>query len=366
MTTIADILSAIDRLAPWRLAQDWDNCGLMLGDPARPAHRMLISLDVSERICDEAERRGADVLLAHHPLFFRPPARLTTETRPGRLALRLAGQGRAVIAAHTNLDAADGGICDILAEALGVGGLLPLRASAAETRTKVVVFVPAADLEAVRSAAFAAGAGQIGHYAECSFAAAGEGTFLPGAAAHPAIGQIGRRNEAAERRLEVLVPQARLAAVVAAIGRAHPYEEPAIDIYPLHGLPGAAGVGRVGTFAKPMRLAALADETKRVLGLGAIPYAGDPDLAVERVVVVAGGGGGLATEIAAAGAQAVVTGEMKYHEIEDLAAQGIGVILGGHHRTERVPLMVWAERHAAAFGVEVLRSECEEDSVQVR
>jgi dinuclear metal center YbgI/SA1388 family protein len=366
VSTVGDVLSVVDRLAPFRLAEDWDNVGLLLGDAGREVRRVLVCLDVREAVCEEAERVGAELVLAHHPLFIKGVQRLTSETRAGRLALRLLRDRRALVAAHTNLDSADGGLCEILADMIALEDLQPLQAAPAAPQYKVVVFVPAESLEAVRAAAFAAGAGGIGAYGECGFSVEGTGTFLPGEGARPAVGEKGRRNEVPERRFETVADARRLGAVLAAVARAHPYEAPAIDVYPLHGPPPGVGLGRIGRFRQPRRLAALADGVRDILGLGAVHYAGEPDRPVERVAVVTGGGGGLCEAVAAAGCDAYLTGELNYHQVEDLAARGIAVILGGHYRTERVPLDAWAVRLAKETDAEVLASESEEEALTLR
>ena len=273
MTNVSDVLAAVDRLAPLALAESWDNVGLLLGDGDWPVRRVLVSLDLGEAVVDEAERIQADLVFTHHPLIFKDIDRLTDETRMGRLALRLLGAKRALIAAHTNLDGAAGGLCEILGEMVGLADMQPLRAEPLARHYKVVVFVPAGALQAVRAAAFQAGAGRIGAYTECSFSVAGAGTFRPGKQAKPAVGKKGRRNDVPEHRLEVLVSDDSIGGVLAAVGRAHPYEEPAIDVYPLHARPSGAGAGRVGRLASSLAAGALADITKRALGLSSIALA---------------------------------------------------------------------------------------------
>jgi len=371
MTTVSDILEAVDRLAPFRLAEEWDNVGLLLGDAAWPVRRVLVSLDVTEAVCEEAERIKADCLLAHHPFLLKDVSRVTAETRAGRLALRLAAGRRAVIAAHTNLDAAQGGLSDLLAERAGLTDLEPLRAEPRERTYKVVVFVPAGDLESVRRAAFEAGAGRIGAYSQCSFAAEGEGTFFAEEDASPALGTKGERSAVPEHRLEVLAVESRVGAVVTAIGRAHSYETPAIDVYPLKDLPGEAGpvvesishyragLGRVGRLKKSKTAGQLADDIKRALGLSGVQIAGDDTARIERVAVCTGSGSGLVEAVRAARPDAYLVGELKYHEAQALAAEGIAVILGGHYETERVPLEDWTPRLAEAVDVEVGLSESE-------
>jgi dinuclear metal center YbgI/SA1388 family protein len=367
LKTVADIMDAVDRLAPFRAAEAWDNVGLLLGDAAWPARRVLVCLDVSEAVCREAARRRAGLVLAHHPLLFKDVDRLTIETRHGRLALALLASRRALIAAHTNLDGAEGGLCDILAGMVGLGDLEPLRAEPAGKHYKVVVFTPPQVLEAVRAAAFDAGAGRIGNYAECAFAAEGQGTFRPGDGSKPAVGRRGRRSSVRELRLEFLADDRRLGGVLAAVARAHPYEEPAVDVYPLHAAPGRTGLGRIGCLVRPTSAGRFAETLRKALGLRHIALAGPPGRKVRRVAVVTGAGSGLVDSVLAAGADAFLTGELKFHEIEDLAAAGLAVVLGGHYRTERVPLERWAPRLARELkGVEVRMSRSEREALELK
>jgi dinuclear metal center YbgI/SA1388 family protein len=364
MTTVAEVLGAVDRLAPFRLAETWDNVGLILGDRRQEVRRILVSLDLSDAVCDEAAAVGADLHFMHHPPIFKAMERLTTDTSAGRLALRVLGDRRSLIAAHTNLDSARGGLCDLLAGLAGMEDLRPLQPTPPAWRYKAVVFVPEEALDAVRAAAFAAGAGHIGHYTECSFSADGEGTFLPGEAAHPSVGEIGKRSTVRERRLEMLIDERRIAAVVAAIHRVHPYEEPVIDVYPLHGASASAGIGRSGRLAQPTTLGDLAERIRRALGSPTLGVAGDPSRLIERVALVTGSGSSVLEPVVDSGAQVYLTGELKYHEVEELAARGVSVILGGHYRTERVPLEAWTPRLANELpGVEVRLSERERDSL---
>ncbi len=371
MTTVRDILAAVDGLAPFRLAEAWDNVGLLLGDSGAEVRRVLVALDVTEAVCDEAHATGADAVLAHHPLIFQPVDRLTAGTVPGRLALRLARAGRAVIAAHTNLDAAAGGLCDCLAEIIGLTQTEPLDPAPSLRRYKVVVYAPEDALEAVAAAAFAAGAGRVGDYTEVAFEAAGTGRFRPGQGARPAEGEVGKANRVAERRLETVAGEADLGAVLAAVVRAHPYEEPVVDCYrldvasvgspPGQGGGAGAGLGRVGPIKHSRTLGDLADKTREALGCESIRLAGDPAAPIERAAVLTGSGGGMGQALRRAGADAYVTGEMKYHDLSALAADGIGVILGGHWRTERAALAAWTPRLAEAVDVEVRLAERERD-----
>jgi dinuclear metal center YbgI/SA1388 family protein len=295
----------------------------------------------------------------HHPLIFHNLKRLTDDTRAGRLALRILGGRRALIAAHTNLDGAEGGLCDLLGRMAGLVDLEPVQHPPPQGRYKIVVFVPRENLEAVRAAAFAAGGGRIGNYTECSFASEGQGTFFAGEATRPAVGARGRRNAVPEHRLEVLVPENCLARVLAAVARAHVYEEPAVDVYPVKVVAPHAGVGRIGRLRRPLALARFAANVKRALRLRGVGVAGDPAWRVERVAVCSGAGSGLAAAVKAAGVQAFLTGELPMHDVQELTAFGIGAVLAGHYETERIPMAAWLPRLARTLDVEVMMSRRE-------
>jgi hypothetical protein len=211
------------------------------------------------------------------------------------------------------------------------------------------VFTPQADREAVLAAAFAAGAGRIGAYTECSFTIPGEGTFFGGEGTHPTVGQAGRREVVAELRLEVVCPTDRLAPVLAAIRGAHSYEEPAMDVYPLQGSPQGPGVGRVGRMPNTTTLRALASDIARILDAPGLQVAGDPDRSVARLAIVCGAGDDFLHDAARAGADALLTGEARFHRALEAEAIGIGLIVAGHHATERPGVEDLAGRIAAAF-----------------
>nr|MBA2529430.1 Nif3-like dinuclear metal center hexameric protein [Euzebyales bacterium] len=210
--SLADWVALVDAVYPEADAESWDATGLQVGDPQQPVSAALTCLDVTPATLDEAAAGGADLVIAHHPLLFRPLARLTPDTAAGRLALRAAHGGVAVLAAHSNLDVAAGGTTEPIVTALGLRDVRPLvPAAGGEAGCKLSVFVPPAETAAVLAAMAAAGAGEIGQYRECSFRVRGTGTFRPMAGAAPAVGERGRRNEVVEDRLEIVVPAAGLA-----------------------------------------------------------------------------------------------------------------------------------------------------------
>src|SRR5581483_1944399 len=218
----------------------------------------MTCLTVTPESAAEAIEAKAQLIVTHHPILFRGVKRLTDATAEGRMVLALARAGVAVYSPHTAFDNTRGGINEALAARLDLRDLMPLRRGDEARQCKLVVFVPEKDLARVSDALFGAGAGHIGQYSECSFRLAGTGTFFGSDATNPTIGQKGRREEVAEWRLEVICPERQVDAIVAAMRRAHSYEEPAFDIYPLWPRPSPLGEGRLGSLPQPVPLRELA------------------------------------------------------------------------------------------------------------
>ena len=340
---VRDVIAAVDRLAPFDLAESWDHVGLQVGAPGDEAHRVLVTLEVDDAALDEAARRDCDVLLVHHPLIFDPLARLSDDTEAGRLALRAARDGVAVVAAHTNLDKARGGIADVVARMLGLEATAPLAPAAADS-LKLVGFVPADDADLVRKALFAAGAGVIGEYEHCSWAVAGQGTFFGREGrTDPAAGVAGRDEAVDELRLEVIFPRRLRRRVTGAYIAAHPYEEPSFDIYPVENEVASLGLGRVGELPAAMPLAAFAAEAAAVLHLPSLRYAGDGERLVKRIAVLPGSGAEAIARGVAQIAEVLVTGDVKYHEARAAQAQGLALIDAPHGAVEQEAVLRWAE-----------------------
>jgi dinuclear metal center YbgI/SA1388 family protein len=366
MTTVADVVSWLDRFAPSALAESWDNVGLLWGDPRAVVTRVMTCLTVTPETADEAVERGAGLIVSHHPILFRPVQRVVS--RPGDphgFLWPLARSGVAVASPHTAFDNCEGGINDTLAERLGLIDVVPLRPGAAAAGAcKVVVFAPEGDRAAVLGAAFDAGAGRIGDYRECSFGATGTGTFFGEEGANPAVGQAGRREEVVEWRLEVLCPKGRLGAVLAAIRAAHSYEEPAIDVYPLMAGASRTGQGRLGRLPVASRLGDFAAHVAERLGSPDLHYAGDPGRPVGRVAIACGAGDDFLRD-AAACADVLLTGEARYHRAIEADALGVGLILAGHHATERIGVEALAGRIARDFAdLDVWASQQERDPLR--
>lgn len=351
---VADWVALVDATYPESDAASWDATGLQVGDPAAEVNAVLLCLDVVDGTLDEARERGCDLVLAHHPLLFRPLARLTPATAAGRLALRAAREGMAVLAVHTNLDAATPGTTEPIADVLGLVDrrpLAPLRAEPAGARLRLVAHVPPASTAAVVEAVTAAGAGRIGAYTGCSFRVRGVGTFTPSAEANPAVGERARPQEVAEDRVEVVLPRAAAGEVVEALRRVHPYEEVAFSLTALVEAPGtgrAKGIGMVGALPAPLPLR----EVARALAIGLpsphLRVAGELDRAVSRVAACGGAGDSLMGEALASGANVYVTGDLRHHVALDALTAGLALVDAGHFATEAPALGAAAARLAEA------------------
>jgi dinuclear metal center YbgI/SA1388 family protein len=360
MPTVGTVGDYLERFAPAATAAGWDNVGLLLGDRAAEVRRVMTCLTVTPDSGAEAVEAGAQLVVTHHPILFRAAKRLTADTPEGRVLLALARAGVAVYSPHTAFDNCAGGINDLLAGRLGLLDVAPLRRGPGPGRCKVVVFVPDQDLGRVSDALFAAGAGHIGQYHECSFRLAGTGTFFGSDAANPTVGQKGRREEVSEWRLEAVCPESAVAQVIAAVRQAHSYEEPAYDVYPLR--PGTAegGEGRIGRLPGPLPLGQLALVLKEALAAPVVQAVGVPDRAVTRVALACGAAGEFLDDGVRAGAEVFATGEMRFHDCLRAQAQGLALLLPGHYATERCGAEELARRLQAEWpGLEVWASRRE-------
>lgn len=361
MPTVADLTASLERIAPLTLAAEWDNVGLLLGDPAAPVARVLTCLTITPEVVDEAVREAVNLIVTHHPILFRGVKRLATTTPEGRAVHALIAAGIAVYSPHTAYDNAPGGINDLLCRKLGLAAPAPLRPAAGEPQCKLVVFVPDADLARVQDAVFAAGAGRIGEYIECSFRIPGKGTFFATEKTNPTVGQKGRREDVDEWRLEVVVPERLVPAVVRAMRQAHSYEEPAFDVYPLRPEE-RGGAGRIGELEQPTTLSGWAERVKRELGAASVQIVGDPGRPVRRVAVACGAAGEFLTDAVRAQADVLLTGELRFHDALAARAAGLAAVIPGHYATERPGVEDLATRLAADWpGLTVWASRAERD-----
>ena len=349
---VREITAAVERLAPPALAEGWDNSGLQVGDLAAGASRVLVALTPLPEVFDEAEETGADFLLLHHPLIFSPLRSVNTGSYPGDFVARAISGNLTVYAAHTTYDAAPDGVSAALAAAVGLRGPLEVVSPRGALR-KLVVFVPTEDAEAVSEALAGAGAGRIGDYTRCTFRSPGTGTFLPGEGSDPYLGERGRLERVDEIRLETVVPAHLVRAAVDAATAAHPYEEVALDVYPVEGIPEGCGYGRVGTLPEPLSPEELDSNISHSLGFPARLVSEGNRGSIRRVAVLGGSGGSFILEAASSGADAYVTGDLDYHDALLAESLGLAAVDAGHAATELPSLEPLARRLAELVDVPV-------------
>jgi len=349
--TVEQVIRTIEQAAPQAWAAEWDNVGLQVGDADSTVKRVLVTLDITREVLDEACEANAELIVAHHPVIFKPLTSVIAADANSTLVWHAARNGVAIFVAHTNLDVApEIGTACALADALGLQETQVIL-QVGNDSAKIVVFVPDGAVEAVIDAMASAGAGRIGAYGRCAFFAPGTGTFEPGRNAHPAVGEPGRREEVREFRLEMVCPRSLVPQVISAMRAVHPYEEPAYDVYPLGQPPGRRGYGRTGKLPVATTLSAFAQGVADKLD-AQVQIIGEPEAVVELASVVPGSGGAHLLE-AGKSQDVVVTGEVKHDEALAARMAGINVVVAGHYATERPVVPRLAEYLRGQLGTEV-------------
>ncbi len=332
---LSDLIGIINKIAHPTLAEEWDNCGLQIGDPAVKVDRIMVSLDPSPVAVAEAIRHSCQLLVTHHPLIFSPVKRISATDPTGALIYRAINNGLAIASLHTNYDIAVGGVNDLLATALDLEDTRPLKVTTKDELLKFVIFVPESHEESLLESLLPYSASQ-GNYGECSFRVQGVGTYRPLAGSTPFIGKIGSRESVTESRIEILLQASDLKPVLKVIRNYHPYEEPAFDIIPLRNTGVDLGLGRIGELREPILFEDYCELVKSRLELSCLRIAGARCSKVSRVALCGGSGASLMRDAARQGAELFVTGDLKYHDAREAEELGITVIDAGHFATERL------------------------------
>lgn len=353
--SVANLVAAMEAIAPLSLAASWDNVGLLVGWREARADRVMLTIDLTEPVLEEAIRANVGVIVAYHPPIFEAMKRLTDAQPRERLVLLAAKEGIAIYSPHTALDAAPDGINEWLAEGVGSGDARALRPHESLPTTeqfKIVTFAPAEAVEHIRQGLASVGAGRIGAYEQCSFELPGTGTFFGAAGANPAVGRPGRLERVREVRLEMVCGGDCLPLAMTALREFHPYEEPAVEVHELHARPMRdMGEGRRVMLDRGIPLTTLLARLKRRLGVRRIDVAEaqTPPAKYSTIGLCAGAGGSLLESAIAQGCHAFITGELRHHAVLDAQARGCTVLLAGHTNTERGYLPVLRDRLRSAL-----------------
>jgi len=329
--TNADIFRMMETWAPKNLAYDWDNVGLQIGSYQERVHKIMITLDVTESVVEEAIEKDVSLIIAHHPLLFKPMKYVNVESAQGRIIQKLLTNGITVYASHTNLDVAEGGVNDMLCDKLGIDVKDILVETMQEKLYKLTVYVPDSHQSDVRQALSESGAGHIGNYSHCTFQTNGQGTFKPLQDTNPFIGTFNEIEFVDEVRIETIVPQTKLQDVINKMIAVHPYEEVAYDVYPLKNEGKKMGIGRFGTLPRSMKLESLCEHVKQVLDVPGLRVVGDLNKEVRKVAVLGGSGEKYIHAAKRMGADVYITGDMTFHIAQEAETMGLSVIDPGHY-----------------------------------
>lgn len=350
MTTVKDVVKLLEDFAPKSYAFEGDKVGLHVGSMNAKVSKVMIALDVLENIVDEAIENKVDLILAHHPLIFKPLKSIDLNSEKGRIIQKLIQHNISVYAAHTNLDIAAGGVNDMLMEQLGIDTSEILVETGEEPLYKLVIFVPETHEETLRNALSEAGAGHIGDYSHCTFNTPGTGTFKPLDGTNPYIGSQGEIEKVNEVRMETIVQESILNKVIKSATLAHPYEEMAYDVYP-EKLPGIKrGLGRIGTLKAPVTLEQFAEHVKESFDVPFVRVVGDQSKKIKQVAVIGGDGNKYINQAKIKGADVLITGDIYYHTAHDALGIGLNMIDPGHHiekimKTELVKVLRERSKH---------------------
>ena len=332
MEKISDIISAIEAYAPLHLQEGYDNCGLQVGDGNAEATGVLLCVDVTEAVVDEAIALGVNMVVSHHPLIFRGLKKLVGRSDIERIVIKAIKNDIAIYSAHTNMDNTRGGVSARMAQKLGMKNVRVLVPQVGR-QVKVVVYVPTSYADTVADAMHACGAGNIGDYEHCSYRIAGEGRYRAKAGAHPFVGTPGEMHSEPETRIEVIVDAAVKDRVVQAMLQAHPYEEPAYDVLQLQNESPYEGAGVVGDI-EPTSATDFFAKLKNVFGVDAVRFCGDATKTIRRVALCGGSGAEFIGAAVHSGADIYVTGDVKYHDFTGNASR-ILIADIGHYESEQ-------------------------------
>jgi dinuclear metal center YbgI/SA1388 family protein len=330
---IKEIVSALDDFAPLQYQEEYDNSGLLIGDPETETNAILCSLDINENVIDEAIEKGTNLIIAHHPLIFGGVRQITGKTSVEKVIIRAIKEDIAIVAAHTNMDNIYNGVNKKICDKINLKNCKILDAKK-NLLYKLVTFVPEKQAGKVRDAIFTAGAGFIGDYDCCSFNIKGEGSFRGLEGTNPYVGKKGEIHFENEIRIETILPKNILNSVLSAMIKAHPYEEVAYDIYPLANVNHKIGAGMIGNLENPVSATEFLERLKKVFQTQIIRHSNSSKNKISKVAVCGGSGSFLIETAIRKGADAFVTGDIKYHQFFDYSGQMMIADIG-HYESEQ-------------------------------
>lgn len=325
------LIQLFEQYSPKRYALEGDRIGLQVGTLNKRIKKVMVALDVLSEVVEEAIANNIDLIIAHHPIIYRPLTHIHIDEPEGKLIQKLIKHDIAVYVAHTNLDVAHGGVNDLLADALNLRDCEVLVPTTSPELRKLAVFVPEENASQLRQALGDAGAGSIGNYSHCSYSSKGTGSFRPEANSNPHIGEHGQQEFVDEVKIEVIYPVHIEKQVLRAMLKAHPYEEVAYDLYPLANEGEQFGLGRIGYLREEIPFKQLVEQVKQAFSIEGVRAVGSVDRVVGKVAILGGDGNKYMRDAVRQGADVYITGDVYYHVAHDAQAVGLNMIDPGHN-----------------------------------
>ncbi|MBK6263814.1 Nif3-like dinuclear metal center hexameric protein [Marivirga sp. S37H4] len=332
MIQIKVIIQHLNAIAPGAYQESYDNAGLIIGDSEATVSNILITLDVTEAVVQEAINKGCELIVAHHPIIFKGLKKLTGSNYVERTVIKAIKNDIAIYASHTNLDNVKHGVNAKICEKLGLNSPQILRPKSGQL-AKLSVFVPIENSESVKKALHEAGAGQIGEYKDCAFESSGTGSFLPSEKANPNIGTKGELEKVNENKIEVIFPMYLKNKVLHAMNEAHPHEEVAYYLHQLENEYAEVGSGMIAELASPMSEIEFLDHLKGKMNLKIIKHTPLLNKKIKTVAVCGGSGSFLIKEAIAKKADVYISADIKYHEYFDADSKVLIADIG-HYESE--------------------------------
>lgn len=351
------IIKLMEGFAPKKFAESWDNVGFQLGNANHEIDKIMLTLEITDQVIEEAIEKNIDLIITHHPFIFSGLKSITNDTVMGKKIIKLMKHNINVYSSHTNLDIAIGGLNDYLAELIGLDRVSFLKKSHSEKYYKLTAFVPHENAEELRAAVCASGAGNIGNYSDCSFSLDGTGTFKPLDGSNPHIGSNGELERVEEARIEFIVMEENLSKSISSLISSHPYETPAYDVIKLENEIEQNGIGRYGFLDKAMATEDFIELVKDKLKIPFVKLVGDTNGKIYKVGLCTGAGSDYIKAAKNANCDIYITGDTKYHEGQVATEIGLKVLDTGHYETEAI----YMERLK-----EILTKACEKKAYDVK
>ena len=334
MAKIAEVIQLMGELAPARLAEDWDNVGLQVGDASQDVKNILLALDFNQQVLAEAEEKNCQLIITHHPFIFNGIKSINIQNQNSKLIFELIKNNISLFSAHTNLDIAEAGLNDYLIKKLDVENISILKTTSSQNYHKLVTFIPEENFEQVRDALYAEGAGKYKNYSHSGFYQQGIGNFKPLADSEPYLGEKGSLNEVEEYRFETIVAPENLDQVIKELLKVHPYEEPAWDLYQMENLKSKKGIGRIADLKSEIKLDSFLDKIKEIYKLDLIRVV-KAKKKINRIALCSGSGADFIRDAHYQGADLYLTGDVKYHEAQTAEELGMSLVDFGHYGSEK-------------------------------